>query len=127
MEAAGSRALKGLRILVVEDNFMIASSLKRMLESWGCDVVGPAPSVEEAEQLADQCDLSGGILDINIRGGTSAPIAERLHNRGLPYIFITGYSSPHLLPDELLKAQRLHKPITDAVLRSVLVEKFLGR
>lgn len=126
MESAGSRELTGLKILVVEDNFMIASSLKRMLQSWGCDVLGPVPSVEEAVQIIEDDDISGGILDINIRGGTSAPVAARLRNKGLPFIFITGYSSPHLLPDELLEAQRLHKPLTDTVLRSILEEQFLS-
>lgn len=127
MVAQGPIAEKplGLRILLVEDNFLVANSIKRMLTEWGCEVVGPAPSVAEALRLAEGATLHGGILDINIQGGSSAPIAAGLEERSCPYFFITGYASPHLLPAGLLTRRRLNKPFSREALWSAIQKEFL--
>lgn len=117
---------RGLRILIVEDNYLVAMSLARMLAEWGCEVIGPAPSVEEGSRLVDEKPLSGAILDINIRGGSSAPIAERLREKGRPFFFITGYGSPQFLPEHLRKRRRINKPLASADLREAILAEFLA-
>ncbi|TVQ59795.1 MAG: response regulator [Phycisphaerales bacterium] len=119
------KTLAGLRILVVEDNFLVASALARRLTSWGCVVLGPVGSVEEGRQLLKSSErLNGGILDINITGGTSAPIAQEMESRGCPFFFITGYASPMALPEHLKSHRRLQKPLDEATLRSAIVQEF---
>jgi DNA-binding NtrC family response regulator len=116
--------LTGLRILLVEDNFLIATYLKRLLTTWGVDVVGPAPSVDEASQLAEDHRLSGAILDVNIVGGNSVPVAAKLQARGLPFFFITGYGSPLGLPETMSHRPRLNKPIDERKLQTTIRNEF---
>jgi CheY-like chemotaxis protein len=110
------------RILLVEDNFLVAASLKQMLEDCGCEVLGPIPSLQESLTAAERDDLDGAVLDINIIGGTSIPVAERLRGRGCPILFITGYGSPRVLPEPLLSVPRLNKPIAIEQLAQALRE-----
>lgn len=112
--------LAGMRILVVEDNYLVASALQQHLEELGCTVVGPVPSLEEGLAMVDTHDLAGAILDINIIGGTSAPIAHALRQRHCPFFFITGYTSPRLLPDSLVDCRRLMKPIDEELLERTI-------
>ncbi len=112
--------LAGMRILVVEDNYLVALSLQQHLEDLGCTVVGPVPSLAEGMASVDAGDLDGAILDINIIGGTSAPIAHKLRDRQCPFFFITGYTSPRLLPDELTDCRRLMKPIDEDLLERTI-------
>src|SRR5262245_54139271 len=109
-----------LRVLLVEDNFFVAIDVQRILESCGCQVVGPVPSLKEGLALAGEEPLSGAILDINILGGTSESIADELGRRGTPFFFITGYGSPGRLPERLRDRPRLHKPLDERALRVVL-------
>lgn len=115
----------GLRVLLVEDNFLIAAYLSRLLTSWGINVVGPAPSLAEGQKLADGEQLSGAILDVNIIGGNSVPIAQQLAERGCPFFFITGYGSPQALPASMRARPRLNKPIDEAVLHETVSNEFL--
>ena len=112
--------LSGQRILVVEDNYLVASALQQHLEELGCTVVGPVPSLDEGMAMVEDENLTGAILDINIIGGTSAPIAHALRDRGCPFFFITGYTSPRLLPDSLTDCRRLMKPIDETVLERTI-------
>jgi DNA-binding NtrC family response regulator len=126
MTMSANDRLAGMRILLVEDNFLIATYLKRLLMSWGVDVVGPAPSVNEAQQLAEVKDLSGAILDVNIVGGNSVPVAAKLQARGLPFFFITGYGSPLGLPEAMSTRPRLNKPIDERKLQTTIQNEFAG-
>ncbi|MBI1368729.1 MAG: response regulator [Planctomycetes bacterium] len=113
-----------LTILLVEDNYLVANMLNRMLDTLGCQVVGPAPSIDRAMDLARDHQLSGAILDINIIGGTSAPIAQFLKERDTPFVFITGYASPQGLPDDLAHIPKLTKPIDPNALEKVIRKQF---
>lgn len=117
--------LQGRRILLVEDNYLIALSIQRLLLEWGCEVIGPAPSVHEGMRLAGQ-PLDGAILDINIVGGTSMPVADLLQKRGCPVVFITGYGSPAGVPDSLAETKRITKPIDERELELAVREEFGG-
>lgn len=109
-----------LRVLVVEDNFLVAVSVKQQLLALGCEVVGPTPSLEDGLAHARSETLDGAILDINISGGTSIPIADSLRERSCPFVFITGYASPSHLPDDYDEHIMLRKPVDQAQLATTI-------
>lgn len=84
--------LIGCRVLVVEDEYLIAMELKRWLTSEGIEVIGPVPSVEQALDLIDDEDmLDAAVLDLNLGGGETAyPVADRLSALKVPFVFATG-------------------------------------
>ena len=114
----------GLRVLLIEDNYLVATSIKRMLEKCGCVVLGPISTVEDGLTAVREQHIDGALLDINIIGGTSARVAEELQSRGCPIMFITGYGSPRMLPDSLTSVRRLNKPIEASQLAEALREEF---
>ncbi|TIS61093.1 MAG: response regulator [Mesorhizobium sp.] len=120
--------LSGLQILVVEDAFLVALDLSDQLTESGCEVIGPAASVEEALKQIDGVALDGAVLDVNLQGERSFPIAELLASQGVPFVFLTGYDSSTVFPDEFQGAPRLSKPVdtqalTEAVARFRAVAK----
>jgi CheY-like chemotaxis protein len=120
MRSQADHGLSGKRILVVEDEFMIAEGLAGMLEQCGVEVVGPAPTVGAALALAtteDQLDCA--ILDINLRGQMSYPVADALQERGIPFVFATGYDA-HAIPERHSHIVRCEKPIPSTVLIQAL-------
>ncbi len=119
-----ARANLGLRILVVEDSFLAASSLSRLLERLGCTVVGPAPTVTDALRLISERPFDAAILDINLGSETAEPIAAELDRRGTPFLFVTGYNSPRLLSEAYLGRRRVLKPVEFAVLHAAMQEEF---
>ena len=89
------RTLHGRRILVVEDEALVAMLLEDGLEHAGADVVGPACSVEEAlaliERTAGDGSLAAAVLDFKLEGVVVLPVADRLASLGVPFVFATGY------------------------------------
>lgn len=79
------------RILVVEDEYFTAHDIAHALGRLGAEVVGPAPSCEDALALVTAEHLDAAVLDINVRGQTVLPVAEILAARGVPFVFATGY------------------------------------
>jgi DNA-binding response OmpR family regulator len=108
---AASQSLAGLRILVVEDDMLIAVFLEETLRDLGCVVIGPVSKLETALQLATDEVLDAAILDVTIRGGPVFPAAERLRDRGIPFALATGYGD-WSLPESLRNQPRLAKPFT---------------
>jgi len=88
--------LKGKRILVVEDEALIAVMVEDMLSELGSTVVGPAATIEQALALARSEDIDGAVLDVNVRGERIDPVAEALAGRGVPMLFATGYGEVRL-------------------------------
>lgn len=86
-------ALAGCRILVVEDEFLIAAALCDMLEEASAVVVGPCSTVRQGLQALGQQAVDAAILDINLNGEWSDPIAEELDRLGIPFVFTTGYQA----------------------------------
>ncbi len=84
--------LAGKRILVVEDESLIAMLLEMALQDEGCIVVGPASRVAEALELAvDGQHLDGALLDVNLAGEAVFPVAEALASRAVPFLLLSGY------------------------------------
>lgn len=77
--------LAGRRVLIVEDEIIIAFSLECEIEEAGGEIIGPAHSLEEARGLLDQ-PIDVAILDINLNGELVWPVARALHDRGVPYV-----------------------------------------
>jgi CheY-like chemotaxis protein len=97
------------RVLVVEDEAAISMLIEDMLLDLGVEIVGPASRLDPALRLAREVDLEAAILDINIGGVQSYPVADVLRRRGIPVIFATGYGSS-VLPERFKSCQTLHKP-----------------
>ncbi|MCC6920164.1 MAG: response regulator [Alphaproteobacteria bacterium] len=88
----GAASLTGKRILVVEDEAIVAMLLENILEDIGCTPVGPALTLEQAHTLSTAEEPpDAAILDVNLRGERVYPVAEVLRDRGVPIIFATGY------------------------------------
>ena len=99
------------RVLVVEDEPLIGMDIGDAVESLGHEVVGPIAELDEALDLAANAALGCAIIDINIRGGHSYPVADMLLKRGLPVLFMSGYDT-QTLPERLREEAYLPKPFT---------------
>jgi CheY-like chemotaxis protein len=103
--------LDGRRILVVEDEFVMALDLSDMLEELGGVVVGPVGRLAQGLALAESEELAGAILDVNLGSGSSFALADRLLANDIPVIFATGYEAM-MLPDRFAGLPRLTKPFS---------------
>jgi CheY-like chemotaxis protein len=107
------------RILVVEDEWLIAESLADDLGLEGYAVAGPAHSVAQAKDVLAGGGVDGAILDIDLRGEKSFPFAEALAAQGIPFVFMSGYANADL-PAQLRGAPLVSKPVSRAQLASAL-------
>jgi DNA-binding response OmpR family regulator len=107
--------ITGCRVLVVEDETLIAFEIEAALEALGCEIVGPVSTLDAALRLAKEAALDAAILDVTIRGGKSYPIAEQLIARNIPFVLSSGYGE-WALPHSLRDRPRLNKPFTAAEL-----------
>lgn len=111
--------LAGKRILIVEDEPIIAMSLEDMLHDFGCEVVGPVLRLADARATARDERLDGAILDVNLGDGPTFSVAEILAGRGIPFCFSTGYGES-AIPVEFDSAPVLQKPYLQDVLAARL-------
>lgn len=123
MMVGATSSLNGMRILLVEDNFLVAEVIRDMLEASGCVIVGPAARLADGVRLASRETLDGAVLDVNLNGERCYPIARALRDRGVPYLFLTGYDDDSdVAPSELRPARHLSKPVLEAHLVEALLE-----
>jgi CheY-like chemotaxis protein len=83
----------GKRILIVEDEMLVAMMIEDMVAELGHTVVGVASRLKEGLQMAEEKDIDFAILDVSLNGERSLPIAEALDAKGIPYVFATGYGA----------------------------------
>ena len=103
--------LAGKRILVVEDEPLVALDIVAALEGVGAEVVGSAGTAKEALSLIDDTALDAALLDANLRGHPVDEIAAALAARNIPFLFVTGYG-PGSLPKAFAKTAMLSKPFS---------------
>lgn len=96
MSAANSELPTPLRLLVVEDDAMLALALEMALADAGCEVVSIASCLDEAMPLAREAAIDGAILDVNVGGEKVFPVADILATRAIPFVFATGYGAAGL-------------------------------
>ena len=114
-----------MKILVVEDNVLLAEVTKGLLEETGCKVVGPVGRLDEGLERARGDVLDGAILDINLHGELSFAIAQVLADRGVPFLFVTGHQDRNMVPAPLRSALRLDKPVPDERLIEAVAATFV--
>lgn len=102
--------LAGRRVLIVEDEYLVADDVAAALRAAGAAVVGPFGSLRAAERALTDERFDCAVLDVNLRGEHSAPIARSLDAAGVPTLLVTGYSRD-ALPEALQAAPRLEKPM----------------
>ena len=107
---------EALRVLLVEDEAIIAIMLEDTLTDLGCEVVGPVAHLADAVRLARSEALAGAFLDVNLAGESIYPVADLLAARGIPFVFVSGYG-PAGIEARYAGAPILSKPILDADLK----------
>ena len=110
---------KRRNVLVLEDEPFIAMMLQDELEALGIHVFGPVNNLKSAIQIAETEVLDGALLDLNINGAYATEVADRLRERDVPFIFVTGYERPAGL--RYRDVAVLHKPFSRIDLRSALL------
>jgi CheY-like chemotaxis protein len=118
---AKAAILHGRRILVVEDDYLVAQVLVDLLEDAGAEVVGPIGWIDEAIALieGDGQKLDGAVLDINLHGKRSYPIADALAARSVGFVFATGYDAG-VIEGKYRSYPRCEKPFSQPALIAAL-------
>lgn len=119
--APSGRVLQGRRVLVVEDDYMIGDALHALLEAEGAEVLGPIGRTAEALAFVLRPDsrVDLAVLDVDLHGERSYPVADALAAIGIPFLFTTGYNVDSVAPD-YRRFPRCEKPIGRRVLLDML-------
>ena len=114
------------RVLLVEDEVLVALDTQEILTDAGYKVVGPVTDVASAMVAVANGRLDAAVLDVNLRGAYVWPIADALQERGIPFIFVTGFGTGAGLdvPENLRGTPRLGKPIAERDLLRALASCF---
>lgn len=112
-DGSGEVSEEKLRILIVEDEAMLAFGLEQDLLDAGYTTVGPARSLQAAQKAVVDESFHFAILDINLNGELAYPVADELARRGVPFIFVSGYGTESI-PEEYRAFPRLSKPYDPA-------------
>ena len=113
-------SLGGLRILLVEDEAMVAMLMEDMLEGLGCQRIEWVASVPAALQALAAGEFDGALLDVNLSGTMVFPVAEALTTRKLPFVFVTGYGRTAEVQERFPHAPVLKKPFDSGTLATAI-------
>lgn len=117
-----TNGLADRRILIVEDESLVAMLLETILEDMGCQPVGPIATVAEAMTFLEGGEpIDAALLDVNVGGVEVFPVAAALEARGVPFIFSTGYGEGGL-PEAWRGRPTLQKPFNEAAVRDALIQ-----
>jgi len=113
--------LRGMRVLIVEDEYVVASDLVSLLKDAGAMVAGPVASVGDALLLVTDGEngLDAAVLDVNLHGERVFPVADALADRGVPLVFTTGYDES-VIPTAYASVPRCEKPVDHEALVGLL-------
>jgi CheY-like chemotaxis protein len=114
-----TQGLRGLRVLLVEDEAIVSMLIEEYLEELGCTLAGVASRLKQALALADSLPLDAAVLDVNLAGELSYPVAELLRLRNVPFVFVSGYGVTGL-PETLRTSPALAKPFRPMQLAQAL-------
>ncbi len=112
---------RALRVLVVEDEMLVAMNIEDMLLDLGHEVAGLAGRLEPALALAREAEIDIAMLDVNLAGEQSFPVADALIERGVPFLFATGYGLKGI-PERYRNRPVLQKPFREQDLAGALRE-----
>ena len=118
MTAHGPHPLQGKKILIVEDEALVALEVEALLRAAGATVAGPVARVAKALSLLERERLDAAVLDLNLHGELPAALAEALSRKNVPFVIVTGYSEYEKPPFH--RAQQLQKPVDAERLISAL-------
>ncbi len=103
-------SLSGMRVLIVEDEYLVALDLAICLREAGAHVIGPAGSIRDAfAHIRDANGLGAAVLDVNVLNEKIFPVADALADRGVPFVFTTGYDAS-VIPERHRDVRRIEKP-----------------
>ncbi len=114
--------LRSRRILVAEDDPLLALGYDEILRDAGATVLGPAASVEQAQKLVAENGISAALLDVRLADGEVWPLARLLAGKGVPFAFCTGHFSHDTLPDEWANRPIITKPARADKIVGVIAE-----
>jgi DNA-binding response OmpR family regulator len=92
------RILAGKRVLLVEDEFAVALMIEDFLVEFGCFTVGPCNTVAKAMAAVEMESFDLAVLDVNLNGERIYPVADKLAERRIPFLFVSGYGDGAILP-----------------------------
>ena len=125
MPSPSHDTLAGLRVLVVEDSYLIAQHVSELLVQHGAEVVGPVARVASGLKLVEEgTPVDGALLDVNLDGELCFPIAAALARREVPFAFLTGYDGGDIIPRDFAAVRRLGKPLDEAKLVRTIAADF---
>ena len=111
MPSSPLQSLPGVTVIIVEDNMLVADSVRMLLETLECSVAGMSGTVERGIELVESNEFDIALLDIDLRGRSVLPVVRAVQVKGKPFLFISGYGDETILPEELRSAKRLNKPL----------------
>ena len=117
-----SHNLQNLSLIIVEDDYVVAQSLADLLEACGAESVEMASNIDQALEKISNTNFDAAVLDVNLLGGNVEPVALKLEEINVPFIFVTGYASRDMLPEELQKHPVLLKPVNPSEILDLLCQ-----
>jgi DNA-binding response OmpR family regulator len=123
-DAAVIARLAGRRILLVEDSPVVGPYTADILGELGCEVIGPAPNMAAAREMAQSGGFDAAVMDVHIRGERVFPLCDLLEAKGVPFLLTSGYADWQI-PEQWLDRPRLQKPYRLDDLRAAL-EPLIG-
>ncbi|MBV8394112.1 MAG: response regulator [Alphaproteobacteria bacterium] len=126
MPSLSDAAFAGLKVLIVEDSYLIARQLSDLLAGHGCEVIGPVGRLAAGMAMVEKgTPLDGAVLDVNLNGELCFPIAICLARRKVPFVFLTGYEGKVIVPRDFDGVRLLTKPLDTQQLIEVIATDFV--
>lgn len=114
--------VRGRKVLVVEDELVLALDTEALLKAMGCEVLGPVGSATQAMALLYETTPDLALLDVNLGAETSARVARALQDLNVPFVLVTAYGPEHFIDPVLWDAPRLSKPCRSGDLEAAVLQ-----